>query len=145
MVMKDRTGVLSHVKRGTSGDTHMFDIFAGQGRDAEYLGGYKVNARGEVIQTTAFDGAVTRYAPHRCSRTLGKCTFTVTHVDGFVEQRTRVTEATADGLRYREYGADGLMSEGALQLDQIGAAKSGWRKGPGKRKTRSRRVMIALK
>lgn len=145
MVMKDRTGVMTHVKRGSNGDRHEFDLFAGQGQNAEFLGSYKVNGRGEVTETVAIDGAVTTYAPHRCTRTLGKCQFTVTHADGYVENRTRVTEATRGGLRYWEYGADGLMSEGAMQLDQLGAAKSGWKKGRSKRKTRTRRVLIALK
>ncbi|WP_299921760.1 hypothetical protein [uncultured Pelagimonas sp.] len=145
MVMKDRTGAMTHVKRASLGGRHVFDLFAGQGKGAEFLGSYKVNDRGEVTETVAIDGAVTTYAPHRCNRSLGKCQFTVTHSDGYVETRTRVTEATRGGLRYWEYGADGLMAEGAMQLDQLGAAKSGWKKGRSKRKTRTRRIMIALK
>ncbi|MBO9464028.1 hypothetical protein TRP8649_00462 [Pelagimonas phthalicica] len=145
MVMKDRSGAMTHVKRGSAGGVHLFDLYAGQGSAAEFLGSYKVNARGEVTETMAIDGAVTRYTPHRCNRTLGKCQFTVTHADGYVEQRTRVTEAVRGGLRYWEYGADGLMAEGAMQLDQLGASKGGWKKGRSKRKTRTRRIMIALK
>ncbi|MDA7423509.1 hypothetical protein [Thalassococcus lentus] len=146
MVMKDSAGAITHVKRGQSGDLHVFDTFNGQGRNAAYIGSYHTNARGEVTALIAADGAVTRFAPHRCTRTVGKCSYTVIHSDGFQEQRTRITEETRNGLRYQEFGLDGLIAEGALELDEIGAAKSGWKKQRGQgRKVRSKRVLIALK
>ncbi len=146
MVMEDSQGRLTHVKRGTEAGQHVFDLFDGEGRAARYVGSYTVNGRGDVTSTVAADGAVTRFTPHRCSRTPGKCQFTITHADGFVEPRTRVTRPTASGLAWQEYGLDGLIAEGALELDRIGAAKKGWKKDRrGKGKTRTRRVMIALR
>lgn len=146
LVMQDAEGAVTHVKRGTQNGLHVFDTYAGTDRTARYIGSYTVTGRGEVTATIAADGAVTSYAPHRCTRTLGTCRFVVTHPDGFVEPRTRVTEATATGLRYREYGLDGLIAEGALDLDGMGVAKKGWRKdGKDKRKVRTKRVRIALK
>ncbi|CUH79864.1 hypothetical protein [Tropicibacter naphthalenivorans] len=145
MVMKDRVAAMSHVKRGSRNGLHMFDVFEGQGQNAIFLGSYKVTAQGNVVEKITADGAVTRFAPHNCARVLGKCTFTVTHADGFREQKTRITEATRTGLRYAEYGVNGLETEGALGLDTFGAAKAGWVQTAGKKKRKSKRVMIALK
>lgn len=146
MVMKDSAGEITHVKRGMERGEHLFDTFAGRGANAAYIGSYRVNERGEVTATIAADGAVTTYSPHRCTRTLGKCQFTVTHADGFVEPRSRVTRPTRTGFEYQEFGLDGLIAEGGLELDQIGAAKKGWSKQRGQgRKTRTKRVLIALK
>ncbi len=146
MVLKDRSGALTHVKRGTTTDAHIFDVYAGATTSGAYLGMYETNARGDVTATVAVDGAVTRFVPHRCSRTLGTCQFTVIHSDGFQEPRSRVTRATRNGLRYQEFGLDGLMSEGEIKLDANGASKGGWKKNPetGKSKVRTRRIMIAM-
>lgn len=146
MVMKDSAGAITHVKRGQSGDLHVFDTFDGQGRNAAFIGSYHTNARGEITAMIAADGAVTRFAPHRCTRTVGKCSFTIIHADGFQEQRSRVTQETRNGLRYQEFGLDGLIAEGALELDHMGVVKNGWKKKRGQgRKVRSKRVLIALK
>ncbi len=146
MVMKDDAGAVTHVKRGTERGQHVFDTFAGQGRGATFTGSYTVNAQGNVTTTIAPDGAVTRYRPHRCNRTPGRCAYVMIHADGFKEPRTRVTSATRSGLTYEEYGLDGLMAQGALELDRLGAAKSGWMKrAQDRRKLRTTRVMIALK
>ena len=146
MVMQDNRGThVTHVKRGSVETGFLFDVYGGKGAGPR-LGSYVVNARGDVLKTIAADGAVTTYAPHRCNRTMGTCSYTMTHADGFVEKRTRVTEETAQGLRYREYGLDGLMTEGGLELDAMGAAKGSWRKDRReKRKVRTKRIMIALR
>jgi hypothetical protein len=145
MVMQDRLGATAHVKRDSYDDLHQFDVFAGTGADAAYLGSYKVNNRGDIVETAAIDGAVTRYAPHRCNRSVGTCHFTVIHSDGFREARSRVTEETRKGLRYWEYGLDGLMTEGALTLDANGTAQNGWKRAAGQPKLKSRRVSLALR
>ncbi|MFW2589637.1 hypothetical protein [Sagittula sp. SSi028] len=147
MVMSDRAGELTHVKRGTQGALHVFDVFAGQGGAGGFAGSYKTNARGDVVETVAFDGAVTRFVPHRCNRTVGQCNFTVVHPDGFTEPRTRVTTEVNGGLQYREYGLDGLMTEGALHLDANGTSKGGWQrqKNADEKKRRHRRIVLALK
>ena len=147
MVMKDRSGAMTHVARGTEGNLHVFDVYDGTGGSADFVGRYKTTARGDVVETVAFDGAVTRFVPNRCNRTEGTCRFTMIHPDGFAEPRTRVTRATRAGLRYQEFGLDGLMAEGALELDGNGAAKAGWTTdAPNEeRKLRVRRVLVALK
>jgi hypothetical protein len=145
MIMQDWAGVTTHVKRGEPPEGHAFDMFSGEGRNSTFLGSYTTNAQGEVMKTVAADGAVTRYAPHRCTRTLGECSFTVTHADGFVEPRTRVTRAVRGGLQYQEFGLDGLMVEGGLKLDQIGAATEAWHQEAGRKKRRTKRILIALK
>ena len=146
MIMQDSQGLVTHVKRGVEAGQHVFDTFAGKGASAVYIGSYTTNDRGDVTAMIASDGAVTRFAPHRCNRTPGRCDFTITHVDGFKEPRTRVTEATANGLRYQEYGLNGLVAEGALDLDGNGLARKGWKKEKSdSRKTRTKRVLIALK
>ncbi len=145
MVMQDNRGThVTHVKRGAAPGGFLFDVYGGKGV-GPHLGSYVVNARGDILKTIAADGAETTFAPHRCNRTLGTCSYTMTHADGYVETRSRVTEATAKGLRYREYGLDGLMSEGSLELDHFGAAISGWRNGQhDQRKIRTKRILIAL-
>ncbi|EBA08458.1 hypothetical protein [Sagittula stellata] len=147
MVMKDRSGATTHVSRGTDGNLHVFDVYDGRGASAEFVGRYKTTARGDVVETVAFDGAVTRFVPNRCNRTEGTCRFTVIHPDGFAEPRTRVTRATRGGLRYQEFGLDGLIAEGVLTLDGNGAAKGGWTAdAPNEeRKLRTKRVLVALK
>ena len=147
LVLADRTGALTHVKRGTDGALHIFDVYAGQGAAATFVGSYKTTARGDVVETIAFDGAKTRFVPHRCNRTLGDCQFTMIHPDGYAEPRSRVTKAIRGGFGYREYGLDGLIAEGQLKLDANGATKGGWKKDKPKeeRKTRIKRVLIALK
>lgn len=146
MVMADRAGDLTHVKRGTEGALHVFDVYAGQGRHGGFAGSYKTNAQGDVVEATAFDGAVTRFVPHRCNRTVGECHFTMVHPDGFKENRVRVTQETKGGLQYREYGLDGLIAEGALQLDANGASKGGWqrKKNADEKKQKHRRVLLAM-
>lgn len=145
MVMKDRSGVVTHIKRDARAGEHAFDMFRGEGRDAAFLGSYTTNARGEVTRTVASDGAVTLYSPHRCTRTLGECSFQVTHADGFVEPRTRVTRAVRNGLQYQEFSLNGLVAEGGLKLDQIGAASEAWHQDAGRKKRRTKRVLFALK
>lgn len=147
LVMKDRAGALTHIKRGTEGALHVFDVYAGQGARAQFAGSYKTNAKGDVVETIAFDGAVTRFVPHRCNRTVGECKFTMVHPDGFQEPRVRVTHAIRGGLEYREYGLDGLMTEGQMMVDKDGTAKDGWQRDDKKdeQKQRTKRVLLALK
>lgn len=145
MVMQGDQGTLTHVKRGDAQGLHVFEVFDGNGPTATFIGSYSVNERGEVIQTVAVDGAVTRFAPHRCSRTVGTCRFVMTHADGFVEPRTRVTEQTKHGLAYKEYGLNGLIAEGALKLDTMGGAISSWKRTAGEAwKVKSKRVALAM-
>ncbi|MBV2359260.1 hypothetical protein KUH32_05720 [Thalassococcus sp. CAU 1522] len=146
MVLKDSDGVeRMHVARGHVQGLKRFDTYAGRGAGATYLGSYLTTATGDVVRQIEFDGVVTQFAPHRCNRTLGECRYTITHADGFVENRVRVTRATADGLVWQEHGLDGLMAEGAIELDADGVAKGGWRKQKSGKKVRTKRVMIALK
>lgn len=147
LVMKDRAGVLTHIKRGTEGALHVFDVYAGEGARAEFAGSYKTNAKGDVVQSVAFDGAVTQFIPNRCNRTVGECHFTMVHPDGFREQRVRVTHAIRGGLEYKEYGLGGLLTEGQLIVDKTGTAKDGWQRDDTKdeQKQRTRRVLLALK
>jgi len=146
MVMKGRSGALTHVKRSAQNGVHVFDVHAGTTPQGAFIGRYVTNNRGEVVQTVSADGAVTRFVPHRCSRTVGTCQFTMIHPDGYREVRSRVTEATRGGLRYQEFGLDGLMSEGALRLDANGASTGGWTRNNsgGQAKTRTRRMSIAM-
>lgn len=143
MVMESRQGALTHVSRGMSGGRHVFDVYdAGQ-----RVGLYRTDARGGLVESVAFDGAVTQFTPSRCNRTLGACRYVVTHPDGLQEARLRVTEQTRDGLRYRVYGSDGLLREGGLTLDAHGAAKRSWTRdalGDG-RKQSARRVALSLR
>lgn len=147
LVMKDRSGAIAHVKRGTEGTMHVFDVYKGQGPTAAFVGRYKTTPRGDVVETVAADGAVTRFVPHRCNRTLGTCSYTMVHPDGFTEPRQRVTEATRSGLRYRDYGLDGLMAEGTQDLDDTGTPKGGVqdKRPSGEGKTRTRRILLAMK
>lgn len=144
LVMKNRAETFTHIKRGAQSGVHTFDVF-GAGQD--YLGSYQTNDRGDILRSMAFDGAITQFVPSRCNRTVGECRFTVIHPDGFQEPRTRVTVETRDGLHYREYGLDGLMAEGELDLDKDGTPEGGWIKDKLKDKTRTtfKRVLIAMK
>lgn len=144
MVMQDRVSATSHVKRGTDGALHVFDVFEGQGQDAGFLGSYKVTATGNVVESIAADGAVTRFAPHNCARVLGECAYVVTHPDGFAERKVRVTEPTRAGLRYTEYGLNGMEREGVLSLDTLGASEGGWVQAKGKKKRKVKRTRIAM-
>lgn len=142
-IMKDRVGATTHIKRGEINGLHSFDVFEGKGAAAVKMGQYQVTETGNLVAMIAVDGAETRFAPHRCSRTLGTCQFTVTHPGGFSEPRTRVTKQTSNGLRYWEYGMDGLLVEGALTLDENGTAIGGWQKENGKPKRRIKKLTVA--
>ena len=147
MVMEDGRGeVISHVARGVQQGSFRFDTYDGKGNVPVYIGSYYTNDRGEVVRSISADGKVTRFDPHRCARTVGACSYVIIHSDGFRETRKRVTQEIALGLAWKEWGLDGLVATGALELDELGAAKTGWRKDhQSGQKTRSRRLMMALR
>ncbi|MDU8910729.1 hypothetical protein [Aestuariicoccus sp. MJ-SS9] len=128
MVLDSDGDVFTHVRRASDTGLFRFDAYAGHGKAADYVGSYLTNARGEIVRQIDADGKVTSYAPHRCQRSVGKCSYTITHADGFQEARTRVTRDTGGVLEYREYGLDGLIGSGRLTLDAMGTTLSGWRK-----------------
>ncbi|MCR8548800.1 hypothetical protein M4578_13260 [Salipiger sp. P9] len=147
MVMEEEGGrFLSHVARGRDAGLFRFDTYEGKGETLVYVGSYFTNDRGETVRGVSAEGQVTRYVPYRCARTLGMCSYVIVHSDGFRESRERVTQETALGLAWKEWGLDGLVATGALELDRFGVARKGWRKDhrSGK-KTRSRRILIALR
>ncbi|MCT4557709.1 MAG: hypothetical protein N4A61_06575 [Pelagimonas sp.] len=141
IIMKDRTGASTHIKR----ENNQFDVFAGAVSQVNFVGGYGVNSNGDLVSTTAVDGAITRYVPHNCGRTLGRCEYQVHHPGGLIETRTRVTEQTRKGLRYKEYGVDGLMTEGLATLDETGTVTGGWTRLKGQPKLKSRRISLAVR
>lgn len=128
MVLDSDGDVFTHVRRAKEAELIRFDAYAGTGKTADYVGSYLTNDRGEVVRQIDADGKVTSYAPHRCQRSVGECSFTVTHDDGFQEPRKRVTVDRGGMLEYHEYGLDGLMASGRMTLDKMGTTLSGWSK-----------------
>ncbi|EAU46427.1 MULTISPECIES: hypothetical protein [Salipiger] len=147
MVMAEQGGpVLSHVAQGRDGGLFRFDTYEGKGTAPVYHGSYYTNDRGEVVRSVTAEGQVTEYEPHRCARTLGTCSFVILHSDGFRETRRRVTRETVLGLAWTEWGLDGLVSSGALELDGLGVARTGWQRDHRSgRSTLSRRILMTLR
>ncbi|KAA8614120.1 hypothetical protein [Salipiger aestuarii] len=146
MVMEDGHGAYqSHVARGQTNELFQFETYESKGNTPVFLGSYYTNDRGEVVRDVTADGRITRYEPHRCARTMGRCAYVIVHFNGFREARQRVTRETALGLAWKEWGLGGLVSTGALELDQLGAAMKGWaRDHLSGEKTQSRRILMAL-
>ncbi|WP_303435993.1 hypothetical protein [Salipiger sp. 1_MG-2023] len=146
MVIEDGHGAFqSHVARGQQDGLFRFDTYESKGKRPVFLGSYYTNDRGEVVREVTAEGLITRFEPYRCARTMGRCAYVIIHSDGFREIRQRVTRETALGLAWKEWGLDGLVSTGALELDQLGAAMKGWaRDHQSGVKTRSRRILLAL-
>ena len=147
MVMEDERGaVTSHVARGQAGGLFRFDTYEGRGQRAVFVGSYYTNDRGEVVRSLSVDGGLTRYEPHRCARTVGVCDYVIVHPDGFRESRKRVSRETALGVAWKEWGLDGLVATGGIELDKIGAARKSWRRDhQSGRQTRSKRIMMAVR
>ncbi|EPX82799.1 hypothetical protein [Salipiger mucosus] len=147
MVIEDEDGgVVSHVARGREGGLFRFDTYEGREARVVFAGSYYTTQRGEVVREVSAGGAVTRFEPFRCARTAGVCDYVILHPEGFRELRRRVTLETPGGLAWKEWGLDGRIATGALELDRIGAALSGWRRDHRSgRRIRSRRILMALR
>ena len=142
VTLKNSDGrVFTHMRMQDEDGMTRFDTFAGRDTGAPFAGSFLTNRRGEITRMVSASGEVTSFSPHRCMRTLGECHYTITYADGFRENRIRVTEATANGLKYREFGTQGLMTSGVLALDSVGTSAGGWSKDHQTgRKTRVTRV-----
>lgn len=127
LVLKNSDGrVFTHVRRASKGSLIRFDAFAGRSERGAYVGSYLTNARGEILRTIAADGSETDYEPHKCNRSRGRCTYIIQTPDGVKIMRTRITEATPEGLKFQEYEAGKLVASGVVKLDRFGSSAGGW-------------------
>ncbi|MCA0997570.1 hypothetical protein [Alloyangia pacifica] len=147
LVMEDQEGrVVSHLARGEVQGLFRFDIFDGASGDAPYAGRYYTDRRGEVLLSVAANGAVTRFEPDSCARTLGECEYEIVHADGRREMRIRETRRTSTGLAWAEWGNDGLIATGGTDLDDIGAPRESWQQNAlNGDSSRVHRVSLALR
>lgn len=129
LVMQDEDGnVVSHLARGEIQGIYRFDLYDGATDDALYAGRYYTDARGEVLLSVTAQGAVTRFEPFSCARTLGECAYEIVHSDGRREPRVRETLQTELGLSWTEWGREGPIATGGTTLDEIGAPNESWRR-----------------
>lgn len=94
-------------------------------RGAE-LNTWVTNSKGEMIQSVTSQGAVTRWVPHRCNRSLGRCAYVRIRPDGTRDHRYRMTKAISGGFEYSVFERDGRPAlQGIALLDQMGWTKTG--------------------
>lgn len=118
--------IFTHQHLGKINNTYAYKTFSGRQASGDPLGTYFANERGELTRSEDRNGAVTRWKPHRCMRTLGQCRYTRILPDGSRQKRIRVTEATKDGFKYAIYENSGeLVLSGWAKIDKFGWSKQG--------------------
>lgn len=127
--------VYTHQHLGKIRGVYAFRTFSGRRAKGHPLGTYFTNVRGELMRAEDRNGAVTKWEPHKCMRTLGQCRYTRILPDGTRQKRTRITEATEDGFRYAIYEDSGeLVLSGWAKIDQFGwSVRGAYKPNGGKR------------
>lgn len=125
-LQNDDGRTFTHLRRSAHGAMVRFDTFAGKSESGAYLGSYLTDGNGAILRSVAADGSETDYMPHKCNRALGKCTYIIQTPEGTKIRRTRITEATSEGLKFAEYEGGQLVSSGVTRLDRMGSVASGW-------------------
>jgi len=79
---------------------------------------------GQLVEITQSSGEWTRYKPHDCELTLGKCRYTERHSDGRKRKMIRVSSQANDKISYALYhskvSANTLVEKGVFSVDSSG-------------------------
>lgn len=127
VVMKNSDGdSFTQLFLGKHGDHYVYQTFAGTRAKGEPLRTtYTLENGNEVFEVGAF-GEVTRYEPHNCMRTLGKCRFVTYLPDSNGVRYRRQTKAVSGGFEFSLFvDKNDLVISGRAMLDKMGIAKSG--------------------
>ncbi len=119
-------GLIHHVFRGKVGRFYVLDSYRGSSPTGEPVFSTYLDKDGNQVRWVRQDGFEVNYRPHDCTRTLGRCQYSQVDSNGNQEIRLRITEATQNGFRFSEYGADGVrIFGGEIALDARGNAGNG--------------------
>ncbi len=79
---------------------------------------------GQLVEVTNSSGEWTRFKPHNCELTLGKCRYTERHSNAPKRKMIHVASMAGGKISYALYhtkvSADNLVEKGAFSVDQYG-------------------------
>ncbi|WP_209079553.1 hypothetical protein [Shimia sp. R9_3] len=120
-VEQSKGGLIHHVYAGRKGKDFVLKSYRGAQPAGEPVFVTYLDKDGNYRKWVRADGFEIKYRPHDCTRTLGQCTYKEVHSDGRRKKRTRVTEATKNGLAFKEYDESGaFLFGGRIALDAWG-------------------------
>lgn len=125
-VEQSQGGLIHHVYAGRKGKDFVLNSYRGAKPAGEPVFVTYLDRDGNYRKWVRADGFTVKYRPHDCTRTLGKCTYKEIHSDGTRKTRTRVTEATKNGMAFKEFDETGaFLFGGNIALDAWGWGGNG--------------------
>lgn len=119
-------GLIHHVYRGKVGRSYAIESYRGPAPSGTPVFTTYMDKDGNQVRWVRQDGFEVTFRPHDCTRTLGRCQYTLTESTGKKATRLRITEATRKGIKFTEYDSDGKrLFSGQVALDARGNAGSG--------------------
>jgi hypothetical protein len=123
---QSKAGLIHHVFRGKVGRYYVIDSYRGPSPSGTPVFSTYLDKDGNYAKWVRPDGTRVEFLPHDCTRTLGRCQYTIVESDGKREVRLRITAATRKGYKYDEYDSNGRrLFGGKSELDARGTAGNG--------------------
>jgi len=117
-------GPYIQVFKGNRRGLYVFEVFKGNSTGGAPVFTLHTDAKGQNVRRTNRDGAVEKFSPHDCRRTVGRCSYTYTNTTGQKFKNSSLIETTNSGFNLSAFDSNGnIYQERKYDLRPDGIAK----------------------